>query len=438
MALHNTLRFALAAVVVAGTSPTSAQSSPACVAGLIGTWEGPGRVAGRDVRMRQNWSRSLQNAFVELSMLHLSPADSTHTLFSGRGFYRSTRSDSIGGTWLDSRGLTFQLSGTCRDRTLHVEWIGSAERGDTQYSLQPDGSLAVVDRVMQGTNLREFGRSRLLATTPSGPTLVGPGIISTDLPEFATSISADGNELWFNRTNPDRSRITLFHSRRSPNGDWTTPQVADFPGEFNAVDPFLTHDGKRLYFSSDRPRPGRAIQSFSSWYVERTATGWSAPVDPGEPFNSDSADVFLSADQSGVVVFRSSRDGLARFYSTREMAGRWAIPVALPIAPEPRIGNPAISPTGRFLVFTRIVPGRGVDLFVSCRKAASFDAGRPLSDVVNGPFTEFAPAFSPDERMLYFTSERPGVAGPVAEGVRPPGDLYQISWNLVKPGCAVN
>ena len=31
------------------------------------------------------------------------------------------------------------------------------------------------------------------------------------------------------------------------------------------------------------------------------------------------------------------------------------------------------------------------------------------------------------ERFLYFTSERPGVAGPLPAGERPPGDLYRIA-----------
>ena len=40
-------------------------------------------------------------------------------------------------------------------------------------------------------------------------------------------------------------------------------------------------------------------------------------------------------------------------------------------------------------------------------------------------FADFAPAFSPDGKYLFFTSERPGIA-PTPPSGRPPGDIYQI------------
>jgi hypothetical protein len=126
------LRIAAAFFAVACSSHASAQPTAQCLTGLVGTWEGPGRVAGRDILMRQHWSRSLQNAFIELSMTHLASADSTTVVFSGRGFYRP-HGDSISGTWLDARGVISELRGTCRDGTLRVEWTGSQESGDTEY-----------------------------------------------------------------------------------------------------------------------------------------------------------------------------------------------------------------------------------------------------------------------------------------------------------------
>jgi Tol biopolymer transport system component len=48
-----------------------------------------------------------------------------------------------------------------------------------------------------------------------------------------------------------------------------------------------------------------------------------------------------------------------------------------------------------------------------------------LGAAVNSPFADFAPAFSPDGKYLFFTSERPGVVPTPVSG-RPPGDIYQI------------
>jgi hypothetical protein len=51
---------------------------------------------------------------------------------------------------------------------------------------------------------------------------------------------------------------------------------------------------------------------------------------------------------------------------------------------------------------------------------------RNLGPAVNSPFADFAPAFSPDGKYLFFTSERPGIVPTPATGARPPGDIYQI------------
>ncbi|MBL8958467.1 MAG: PD40 domain-containing protein, partial [Gemmatimonadetes bacterium] len=304
-----------------------AQGAAPCLAGLHGTWRGTGRVAGRDVVMQQEWRPALGGAFSELTMTHRLPTDTARIVFEGRGFYRAT-GDTVSGTWMDARGYTMALRGSCRDQTLAMEWSG-AERGATHYTRHADGTLEVVDLVDLPAGRREFGRSRLHRAPPPGE-LVGRGVISTVAPEFATSVTADGRELFFNRASADRSVLTLMVSTRDPGGEWTAARTLPFSGSARDVDPFLSPDGRRLYFSSDRPRAGRSVASFSTWYVERTATGWSTPVDPGAPLNSDSTDIFVSMSRDGELVFSSTRDGVRRIYTTREANGAWVVPRLLP------------------------------------------------------------------------------------------------------------
>ena len=67
------------------------------------------------------------------------------------------------------------------------------------------------------------------------------------------------------------------------------------------------------------------------------------------------------------------------------------------------------------------------DIYVADRRPdGSFGNVRGLAGGVNTPYADFAPGFEPDGRYLYFTSERPGIVGPVEEG-RPSGDLYRVS-----------
>lgn len=255
--------------------------------------------------------------------------------------------------------------------------------------------------------------------------MVGRGLISTEAPEFALTLMPDGSELYFNRATADRSAFAIMVSRRTPGG-WSEPVVAPFSGTWRDADPFITPDGRRLYFSSNRPRAGAPPESFNTWYVDRLVSGWGEPVDPGAPLNSDSTDIFVSATRAGTVVFSSARRGPTSIFEALPHGGGWREPVALDLTPADGVGNPAISPSGRFMVLVRGTQGRGGDLFFSCRTASGWTPLVPLPEPINSRWTEFAPSVDAAEQTLYFTSERPGIVGAQPDSVRPPGDLYRV------------
>lgn len=262
--------------------------------------------------------------------------------------------------------------------------------------------------------------------------IVGRGVISTEAPEFATSLTPDGREIYFNRASADRSTLRIMTARRTSDGGWTTPVVAPFSGEHRDVDPFVAPDGRRLYFSSDRPRRAGTEPRFATWYVERSGDGWGAPIDPGAPLNSEAGEVFVSVTGEGLVLFSSNRAGPPRIFSARQAAGRWETPRPVTFGTVVDAGNPAIAPSGRFAVLVRAPAGGAAELHASCRNGDGWAEPHTLAPAVNSPFADFAPSIDAAERFLYFTSERPGVAGPVSGGTRPPGDLYRIG--LVEAG----
>ncbi len=153
------IRRILITLVVASPLATGAQMA-SCLDARTGEWSGRGRVAGREIVMRQVWRTSIAGAFRELTMTHHPVSDTSSTSFEGRGFYRAAAGDSVSGTWMDARGLTMSLAGTCRDGGLVMRWTG-AESGETAYAIQPDGALLVIDRVGAPGAMREFGRSTL-------------------------------------------------------------------------------------------------------------------------------------------------------------------------------------------------------------------------------------------------------------------------------------
>lgn len=257
--------------------------------------------------------------------------------------------------------------------------------------------------------------------------LFAPGTISTEAPEFATAFSPDGGTIYFNRASADRAELRILVAERV-RGGWGPSRVASFSGEHRDVDPFVTPDGRRLLFSSDRPAaPGDTAGDFDLWMVEREGGAWGEPRRLGEGIATDASEVFASVSRDGLLVFGSTRDGPMRVYAARERDGSWSEPRRVRFgAGNERGGNPAISPEGETLLFVLEREGSGAELFAACRDGDAWSAPRRLPRPVNSEHADFAPAFGPAGEWIYFTSERPGIVGPRPREVRPPGDLYRV------------
>lgn len=88
-----------------------------------------------------------------------------------------------------------------------------------------------------------------------------------------------------------------------------------------------------------------------------------------------------------------------------------------------------ISPDGRTAMwFSRNRPGGpgGYDIWLSCRTRAGWGAATPAS--FNSPGRDFDPAFSPDSRFVYFSSDRPGGLGG--------DDIYRVALTNTGFGSA--
>jgi Tol biopolymer transport system component len=298
---------------------------------------------------------------------------------------------------------------------VRIAWIHA--RGATAGLLGVVAALACASGVQRAED----------HSAHSAPELFGPGVISTALPEFAITFSPDGRDAYFNRASAARDTLTIMVSHfRS--GRWTPAAVAPFSGRYRDVDPFFSPDGRRLYFSSLRPRGGSGTESFDTWYVERRGDGWSEPIALAPPLNTDSSEVFVSIARDGRLVFSSNRHGTSRTYLASPVPDephRWSEPEPLRFGTFDGGSNPLITPDGRAIVLVKTDPASGADLYVSCATAAGWQEPVPLT-TANSSDADFAPAIDPSGRYLYFTSERPGVAPRPPSGTRPPGDVYRI------------
>src|SRR5438445_3425188 len=86
----------------------------------------------------------------------------------------------------------------------------------------------------------------------SEPRLFGDGFISTLDFESDPAFTPDGRTLYFVKSSGDRRLGTILFSRFA-DGGWTIPKTASFSGKYSDRNPFITADGTKLYYASDRP-----------------------------------------------------------------------------------------------------------------------------------------------------------------------------------------
>lgn len=142
-------------------------------------------------------------------------------------------------------------------------------------------------------------------------TAMGPlnGFANSEGWESQAAISCDGQTLYFSSKRPGGLGGTdLYVCERQANGQWSEAQNLGAPvnSEMDEEAPFITNDGRTLYFSSNG-HPGRGDQDiFMSWKDKEGH--WSVPINLGPPVNSAFRELgfFLTADgQTG--YFASDR-----------------------------------------------------------------------------------------------------------------------------------
>jgi len=138
-----------------------------------------------------------------------------------------------------------------------------------------------------------------------------PQAVSSDLYESSPAFTPDGRELYFMRANRAFSEYTLLRSRCTVSG-WEEPRAAPFgmPAPVSEGDPFVTRDGRKLYFISTRPAPDKQGNDLDIWFVERNDRGdWGAPTRLPEPVNSPHAELMPRVMGDGRIYFGSDRPG---------------------------------------------------------------------------------------------------------------------------------
>jgi Tol biopolymer transport system component len=220
------------------------------------------------------------------------------------------------------------------------------------------------------------------------------------------------------------SRVSEIWTARRTGSAWQA-QRAEFSTGYSDGDPFVSHDGKQIFFVSVRP-VGPPRKDFDIYVLDRTTTGYSKARNLGEGVNSSQDELYPSMAGDGTLYFASDRSGTWKTYRSKR-AGDGTYPSAEPLNANVNAGgswnfNPYISKDGNTLIFTsqrRGGAGKGDIWVAKMDRSGEFGSARNLGTKINTAEDEFHATLSPDKQALFFVRRS---NGPGANA-----DLYWVS-----------
>lgn len=174
---------------------------------------------------------------------------------------------------------------------------------DAAASLSPDGKTLFL-YYEEGAG--DIYTSRLEDGNWTKPEPLNRNINSPNHWETSASISSDGTKLYFTSNRPGgEGELDIYVSTLDNNGTWGKavnlgPSVNT---PFNEDSPFIHHDGKTLYFSSDGHPSMGSNDIFKSELVNGN---WTKPVNLGYPINSIEYDGFFTLSEDKKTGFYSA------------------------------------------------------------------------------------------------------------------------------------
>lgn len=294
------------------------------------------------------------------------------------------------------------------------------------------------------------------------PFLFGANIISTEDDEFGITFSPDGKTCYFTKRTPSTisSSIYVICYSRFLNNKWSEPEIAPFSGRYKDLNPFVSPDGSRLFFISNRPAQGKSALDADIWVVRKTGDGWGEPEHIGAPVNTPGWELSCSAASNGTLYFTSLNEGKQHLYRAKFINEKYEAPEIIgdSVNSFDDATDPYIAPDESYLLFSSsgrsdvLTAGSGAsagyprsDLYISFNKNGKWTTPKNAGPVINSTAEETNPCVSPDGKTLFFTSERNFISIPMKnkltyssleEHLHGPvnglGDIYGISINALR------
>jgi len=293
----------------------------------------------------------------------------------------------------------------------------------------------------QQTNFTAL-RGLYLGQTPPGnqSKVFAPGFVSTGFGELNSVFTNDGKEFYFSRRGVPGQQSKIMVTRME-NDSWTKPEPIDFSSSYSDIDLFITPDGQSMIFCSNRPhKKGDGVKTdHDFWISKREGKKWTEPQLFAKEALSESEDFFPIVTNSGNLYFNSQRGGRGTndIYCSKFIDGKYSAAEKLPepINTQYREFDAFVNPDEKMIVFSSERPGGfgGSDIYVSSKRTdGSWSEPRNPGNDINSAQSEYGATISPDGKYLLYTSGKNGsedifwVSAEFIETLRPVEDVFKV------------
>ena len=232
------------------------------------------------------------------------------------------------------------------------------------------------------------------------------------------SMSTAGGEVYFTAQSPMEEVSVLVQAKKGETA-WEKRLFLPHSGQYKDLEPFLSPDGLKLYFASNRPlkNSSEAKKDFDIWVLERKniEDNWSDPINMGAPVNSEFNEFYPSVSNNNNIYFTSDRPngkGKDDIYVSKWDSNLYSDPVSMgaSINSEGYEFNSFVSPNEDYLLFSGYNREDGMgsgDLYMSIKIAdGSWGEAKNLGSKINSDKMDYCPFIDFQSGTLYFTSKR--------------------------------
>ena len=262
--------------------------------------------------------------------------------------------------------------------------------------------------------------SALPITTPQ---IFAEGVISLkDKNVFNICFAPSGRTVYFTwRKGDEKQKI---YSSNFKNNTWSNPEVCSFSTDRDET-PFVTPDGRTLYFGSSRPIEGKPSEGnfdMNIWQTKWTGKKWENPTPLPSVINAlqiekeewpSSNESFIYTNDGTNFLICTMLRGTKNIdiYETRLANNSFSPLVKIDgLMDQPNIwkSSAVLSPDGKYLLFNAYGAQDGFggeDIYVSKKVGGKWSKAKNLGSIINTTTEEGNPRFSPDGKYFFFSRD---------------------------------